>query len=163
MYKNTTFELLDHHHELNQKKLILLELFMFKIETTMLKLWSILFFSCILWPFSTIGFPHGGELVSTVRPRPLPRLYIYIYMYIYIYIVRYHANNKWYLFRSSHCTTISELRRSRSHYQSSDLTVRVWTLHTILDNMLESWAGCMALLGAINHCTLSWNNCHLFL
>ena len=39
--KNTTFELLDHHHELNQKKLILYEFFMFKIDSPMLKLWSI--------------------------------------------------------------------------------------------------------------------------
>ena len=53
MLKNTTFELLDHHHELNQKKLILLKLFMLKIDSTMLKLWSIPFFSCIFWPCST--------------------------------------------------------------------------------------------------------------
>ena len=39
--KNTTFELLDHHHELNQKKLILLDFFMLRIDSTMLKLWSI--------------------------------------------------------------------------------------------------------------------------
>ena len=44
MIKNTTFELLDHHHELNQKKLILLKLFMLKIDSTMLKLWSNPFF-----------------------------------------------------------------------------------------------------------------------
>ena len=36
--KNITFELLDHHHELNQKKLILKEFFMFKIDSPMLKL-----------------------------------------------------------------------------------------------------------------------------
>ena len=36
--KNTTFELLDHHHELNQKKLILLKLFMLRIDSAMLKL-----------------------------------------------------------------------------------------------------------------------------
>ena len=53
MIKNTTFELLDHHHELNQKKLILLKLFMLKIDSTMLKLWSIPFFSCIFLQFST--------------------------------------------------------------------------------------------------------------
>ena len=53
MIKNTTFELLDHHHELNQKKLILLKFFMLKTDSTMLKLWSIPFFSCIFWPFST--------------------------------------------------------------------------------------------------------------
>ena len=51
--KNTTFELLDHHHELNQKKLILLKLFMLRIDSTMLKLWSNPFFSCIFWLFST--------------------------------------------------------------------------------------------------------------
>ena len=51
--KNTRFELLEHHHELNQKKLILLKLFMLKIDSTMLKLWSNPFFSCIFWPFST--------------------------------------------------------------------------------------------------------------
>ena len=44
LLKNTTFELLDHHHELNQKKLILKEFFMFKIDSPMLKLWSISFF-----------------------------------------------------------------------------------------------------------------------
>ena len=44
MLKNTTFELLDHHHELNQKKLIFLKLFMLKIDSTMLKLWSNPFF-----------------------------------------------------------------------------------------------------------------------
>ena len=38
LYKNTTFELLDHHHELNQKKLILLKFFMFRIDSAMLKL-----------------------------------------------------------------------------------------------------------------------------
>ena len=38
LIKNTTFELLDHHHELNQKKLILKEFFMFKIDSSMLKL-----------------------------------------------------------------------------------------------------------------------------
>ena len=53
MLKNTTFELLDHHHELNQKKLILLKLFMLRIDSTMLKLWSIPFFSCIFWPLLT--------------------------------------------------------------------------------------------------------------
>ena len=53
MIKNTTFELLDHHHELNQKKLILLKLFMLRIDSTMLKLWSNPFFSCIFWLFST--------------------------------------------------------------------------------------------------------------
>ena len=36
--KNITFELLDHHHELNQKKLILLKFFMLKIDSTMLEL-----------------------------------------------------------------------------------------------------------------------------
>ena len=36
--KYDTFELLDHHHELNQKKLILNEFFMFKIDSPMLKL-----------------------------------------------------------------------------------------------------------------------------
>ena len=36
--KNSTFELLGHHHELNQKKLILLNFFMFKIDSAMLKL-----------------------------------------------------------------------------------------------------------------------------
>ena len=51
--KNTTFELLDHHHELNQKKLILLKLFMLKIDSTVLKLWSNPFFSCIFLQFST--------------------------------------------------------------------------------------------------------------
>ena len=53
MLKNTTFELLDHHHELNQKKLILLKLFMLRIDSTMLKLWSNPFFSCIFLLFST--------------------------------------------------------------------------------------------------------------
>ena len=38
LLKNTTFELLDHHHELNQKKLVLKEFFMFKIDSSMLKL-----------------------------------------------------------------------------------------------------------------------------
>jgi len=38
MIKNTTFELLDHHHELNQKKNDVKGFFMFKIDSTMLKL-----------------------------------------------------------------------------------------------------------------------------
>ena len=38
LLKNTTFELLDHHHELNQKKLILNDFFMFRIDSSMLKL-----------------------------------------------------------------------------------------------------------------------------
>ena len=38
LIKYTTFELLDHHHELNQKKLILNEFFMLKIDSPMLKL-----------------------------------------------------------------------------------------------------------------------------
>ena len=38
LVKNTTFEILDHHHELNKKKLILKEFFMFKIDSPMLKL-----------------------------------------------------------------------------------------------------------------------------
>ena len=38
LLKNITFELLDHHHELNQKKLVLKEFFMFKIDSSMLKL-----------------------------------------------------------------------------------------------------------------------------
>ena len=38
LIKYDAFELLDHHHELNQKKLILFEFFMFKIDSPMLKL-----------------------------------------------------------------------------------------------------------------------------
>ena len=38
LIKYASFELLDHHHELNQKKLILKEFFMFKIDSPMLKL-----------------------------------------------------------------------------------------------------------------------------
>jgi len=38
LLKNTTFELLDHHSELNQKKLIFYDFFMFKIDSSMLKL-----------------------------------------------------------------------------------------------------------------------------
>ena len=53
MIKNTTFEFLAHHHELNQKKLILLKLFMLKIDSTMLKLWSIPVKSCIFYIFLT--------------------------------------------------------------------------------------------------------------
>ena len=53
LIKYASFELLDHHHELNQKKLILKDFFMFKIDSPMLKLWSIPFFSCIFCPFST--------------------------------------------------------------------------------------------------------------
>ena len=41
LIKYASFELLDHHHELNQKKLILKDFFMFKINSPMLKLWSI--------------------------------------------------------------------------------------------------------------------------
>ena len=33
MLKNTTFELLDHHHELNQKKMILKDFFILKIDS----------------------------------------------------------------------------------------------------------------------------------
>ena len=38
LIKYASFELLDHHNELNQKKLILKEFFMFKIDNPMLKL-----------------------------------------------------------------------------------------------------------------------------
>ena len=37
MFKNTTFELLGHHHELNQKKHVAQEFFRFKVDSTMLK------------------------------------------------------------------------------------------------------------------------------
>ena len=53
MLKNITFELLDHHHELNQKKLILLKFFMLKTDSTMLELWSIPVKSCIFYIFLT--------------------------------------------------------------------------------------------------------------
>ena len=50
LIKYASFELLDHHHELNQKKLVLQEFFMFKIDSPMLKFWSIpLFFLYIFW------------------------------------------------------------------------------------------------------------------
>ena len=39
LLKSTTFELLDHHGELNQKKLILQNFLMLKIDSTMLELW----------------------------------------------------------------------------------------------------------------------------
>ena len=83
LLKNTTFELLDHHHELNQKKLILKEFFMFKIDSSMLKLWSIPFFFLYISLISDIFEKNDfGKMTLFLKIYDLNKKYWFLIKYV---------------------------------------------------------------------------------